>query len=203
MLLKFPVHGMGKLWLRYSNSYGKTLHVDKAFKTSSESRYQNSIKQNEIVGRILSGSQVISLCHHIVNLFKHLSILENIILRYLFLIFVLSLHWQLNSITLQSHSSQHNILIIGPCYVDLVIVLLLLLVHHLNVRGPFRWVMIFSTSIDPFKSMVTVRRKFISFHQNNEIVHFISFNSFARNYNVRYCHGNDFLPFNLDHGQTY
>ena len=116
MLLKFPVHGMGKLWLRYSNSYGKTLHVDKAFKTSSESRYQNSIKQNEIVGRILSGSQVISLCHHIVNLFKHLSILENIILRYLFLIFILSLHWQLNSITLQSHSSQHNILIIGPCY---------------------------------------------------------------------------------------
>ena len=37
--------------------------------------------------------------------------------------------------------------------------------------------MIFSTSFDPLKSMVTVRRKFISFHQNNEIVHFISFNS--------------------------
>ena len=35
--------------------------VDKAFKTSLESRYQNSIKQNEIVGRVLSGSQVISL----------------------------------------------------------------------------------------------------------------------------------------------
>ena len=38
------------------------------------------------------------------------------------------------------------------------------LVHFLNLREPFRWVMIFSTSIDSLKSMVTVRRKFISFH---------------------------------------
>ena len=36
------------------------------------------------------------------------------------------------------------------------------------------------TSIDSLKSMVTIRRKFNSFHQNNDIVHFRSFQSFAR-----------------------
>ena len=38
----------------------------------------------------------------------------------------------------------------------------------------------FLTSIDPLKSMVNVRCKFISFHQNNDIVYFRSFQSFAR-----------------------
>ena len=53
--------------------------------------------------------------------------------------------------------------------------------------------MISSTSIDPFKSVVTVRRNFISFHQNNDIVHFRSFAgiTYAR-------HGNEFLPLNFD-----
>ena len=44
------------------------------------------------------------------------------------------------------------------------------LAHFLNLEGPFQWVMIFLTSIDPLKSMVTVRREFISFHQNDDIV---------------------------------
>ena len=65
------------------------------------------------------------------------------------------------------------------------------LVHFLNVRGPLRLVVIFSTGIDPLKSLATVRRKFISFHQNDDIVHFRSFQSFAR---TKYAiHGNDFL----------
>ena len=34
--------------------------------------------------------------------------------------------------------------------------------------------MIFLTSIDLLKSIVTVRREFVSFHQNDDIVHFIS-----------------------------
>ena len=38
----------------------------------------------------------------------------------------------------------------------------------------------FLSSIDPLKSMVNVRCKFISFHQNNDIVYFRSFQSFAR-----------------------
>ena len=54
------------------------------------------------------------------------------------------------------------------------------LVHFLNVRGPLRLVVIFSTGIDPLKYLVTVRQKFISFHQNDDIVHFRSFRSFAR-----------------------
>ena len=70
-----------------------------------------------------------------------------------------------------------------------------------KLRGPFRWVMIFSTNIDPLKSMVTVRRKFISFHQNDDIVHFRSFQSFAR---ITYAsQGNDFLSLNFDQGRTY
>ena len=57
---------------------------------------------------------------------------------------------------------------------------------------------IFSTSIDPLNSMVAVRRKLISFHQNNDIVYF---RSFAR---ITYAsHGNDILPLNFDNGQTY
>ena len=73
--------------------------------------------------------------------------------------------------------------------------------HFLNLEGHFPWVMIFLTSIDPLKSIVTVRREFISFHQNDDIVHFRSFQSFAR---ITYAsHGNDFLSLNFDHGQTY
>ena len=61
--------------------------------------------------------------------------------------------------------------------------------------------MVFLTSIDPLKSMITVRRKVILFHQNDDIVHFKSFQSLIR---ITYAsHGNDFLPLNLDHGQTY
>ena len=40
--------------------------------------------------------------------------------------------------------------------------------HFLNRKEPFRWVMIFSTSIDPLKSIVAIRREFISFHQNHD-----------------------------------
>ena len=76
-----------------------------------------------------------------------------------------------------------------------------ILAHFLNLEGPFRWVMVFLTSIDPLKSMITVRRKVILFHQNDDIVHFKSFQSLTR---ITYAsHGNDFLPLNLDHGQTY
>ena len=76
-----------------------------------------------------------------------------------------------------------------------------ILAHFLNLEGPFRWVMVFLTSIDPLKSMITVRRKVIFFHQNDDIVHFKSFQSLTR---ITYAsHGNDFLPLNLDHGQTY
>ena len=71
----------------------------------------------------------------------------------------------------------------------------------LTLQGPFRWVMVFLTSIDTLKSMVTVRRKVISFHQNDHIVHFRSFQSLAR---ITYAsHDNDFLSLNFDHGQTY
>ena len=35
--------------------------------------------------------------------------------------------------------------------------------------------MIFLISIDPLKSIVTVGREFISFHQNDDIVHLRSF----------------------------
>ena len=75
------------------------------------------------------------------------------------------------------------------------------LTYFLNLEGPFRWVTISLTSIDPLKSIVTVRREFISFHQNDDIVHFRSFQSFAR---ITYAsHGNDFLSLNFDHGHTY
>ena len=72
------------------------------------------------------------------------------------------------------------------------------LTHFLNLEGPFRWVMIFLTSIDPLKSVVTARREFISFHQNDDIVNVRSFQSFALI--TKASHGNDFLSLNL---QTY
>ena len=61
--------------------------------------------------------------------------------------------------------------------------------------------MIFLTSTDPLKSIVTVRREFTSFHQNDDIVYFKSFQSFARITHA--SHGNDFLSLNFDHGQAY
>ena len=61
--------------------------------------------------------------------------------------------------------------------------------------------MIFSTSVDPLKSTVTVRRKFVYFHQNDDIVHFRSFKSFTRLSYVSKV--NDFLPFNFDLGEKY
>ena len=61
--------------------------------------------------------------------------------------------------------------------------------------------MVFLTSIVPLKSMVTVGRKVISFHQNDDIVHFRSFQSLARITVASY--DNDFLSLNFDHGQTY
>ena len=54
------------------------------------------------------------------------------------------------------------------------------LVDFLHLGGPFGLVMIFSTSIDLLKSLVTVRRILISFHQNDDIVHFRSFQSIVR-----------------------
>ena len=61
--------------------------------------------------------------------------------------------------------------------------------------------MIFLINIDPLRSIVTVGREFISFHQNDDIVHFRSFQSLARITDI--SHGNDFLSLNFDHGQTY
>ena len=75
------------------------------------------------------------------------------------------------------------------------------LAHFLNLEGLFPWVVIFLTSIDPLRSIVTVRREFISFHQNDGIVHFRSFQSLARKTYI--SHGNDFPSLNFDHGQTY
>ena len=73
--------------------------------------------------------------------------------------------------------------------------------HFLNLEGLFPWVMIFLINIDPLRSIVTVGREFISFHQNEDIVHFRSFQSLAR---ITYIsHGNDFLSLNFDPGQTY
>ena len=61
--------------------------------------------------------------------------------------------------------------------------------------------MVFLTSIDPLKSMVTVRRKVISFHQNDDIVHVRSFQNLA---GITYVsQDDDFLSLNFDHGQTY
>ena len=61
--------------------------------------------------------------------------------------------------------------------------------------------MIFLTSTDPLKPIVIVRPEFISFHQNDDIVNFKSFQSFARITHA--SQGNDFLSLNFDHGQTY
>ena len=47
--------------------------------------------------------------------------------------------------------------------------------------------------------MVTVRCRFISFRQNDDIVHFRSFQSIVRS-NERCSHGNDFLPLKFDQG---
>ena len=62
--------------------------------------YIHSIKQNEIVGRVLLGLQVVSLSA--ITFFTNSNICQlwRILLRYLFLIFVSSLPWKLISITL-------------------------------------------------------------------------------------------------------
>ena len=88
------------------------------------------------------------------------------------------------------------------------------LAHFLNLEGPFQSVMIFLTSIDPLKSMVTIRYKCFllfscflvfcflcnNFHQNDDIVHIRSLQRLA---GITYAsHGNDFLSSNFDHGQT-
>ena len=66
------------------------------------------------------------------------------------------------------------------------------LVHHIILKGPFRWVRIFSIGIDPLKSLLTVMREFTSPKR------WMSFQSFTR---VKYTsHCNDFLPFNYDQG---
>ena len=75
------------------------------------------------------------------------------------------------------------------------------LVHYLNLRETFQWVMIFLTSSDPLKILLTVRRQFISFHQNDDILRFRSFQSFARITHA--SHGNDFLQLNFDHWKMY
>ena len=69
------------------------------------------------------------------------------------------------------------------------------LVHHIILKGPFRWVRIFSIGIDPLKSLLTVMREFTSPKR------WMSFQSFTR---VKYTsHCNDFLPFNYDQGKTF
>ena len=45
----------------------------------------------------------------------------------------------------------------------------------------FRWEKNSSTSNNPLKSLLTVRRKFISFHQNDEIVKFSKFSKICTN----------------------
>ena len=65
-----------------------------------------SIKQNQIVGRVLSDSQVISLLAIAFFTYSNICQLWRILLRYLFLIFVSSLPSKLISITLQSHFLQ-------------------------------------------------------------------------------------------------
>ena len=61
------------------------------------------IKQNEIVGGVLLGLQVVSLSAITFFTYSNICQLWRILLSYLFLIFVLSLPWKLISITFQSH----------------------------------------------------------------------------------------------------
>ena len=73
------------------------------------------------------------------------------------------------------------------------------------LEGRFRWVMVFSTSIDSLKSFPTVRRKFFSIiDMANRIIarsRLRSFRSFAR---ITYAsQSHDFLLFNCDHGKAY
>ena len=58
--------------------------------------------------------------------------------------------------------------------------------------------MIFLISIDSLKSIVIVKHEFISFHQDDDIVHL---RSSARTTHASY--GNDFLSLNFDHRKTY
>ena len=84
---------------------------------------------------------------------------------------------------------------------QLVLIIKFFLVYYLNLNGAFQWVMIFSTSIDILKILLTIRRKFVSLHRNVDIFHFRSFQIFAR---ITYAsYGNDFLPFNFDHWKMF
>ena len=75
------------------------------------------IKQNEIVGGVLLGLQVVSLSAITFFTYSNICKLLRILLRYLFLIFVFYLPRKLISISLQSHLLQKNkTLLIGPCY---------------------------------------------------------------------------------------
>ena len=75
------------------------------------------IKQNEIVGGVLLGLQVVSLSAITFFTYSNICKLLRILLRYLFLIFVLYLPRKLISISLQSHLLQNNkTLLIGPYY---------------------------------------------------------------------------------------
>ena len=75
----------------------------------------------------------------------------------------------------------------------------MIFIYLQSLKWPFRSVMIFSISIDPLKSLLTVRRKF--FHQNDATVHFRSFPGFSR---IKYTsHRHDFLLLNFDHGKEH
>ena len=65
-----------------------------------------------------------------------------------------------------------------------VLIIKFFLVYYLNLNGAFQWVMILSTSIDTLKILLTIRRKFISLHRNDDIVYLRSFQIFGTN-NVR------------------
>ena len=75
----------------------------------------------------------------------------------------------------------------------------MIFIYLQSLKGSFRSVMIFSISIDPLKSLLTVRRKF--FHQNDATVHFRSFQGFTRIKYTSHCH--DFLLFNFGHGKEH
>lgn len=65
-----------------------------------------------------------------------------------------------------------------------VLIIKFFLVYYLNLNGAFQWVMILSTSIDTLKILLTIKRKFISLHRNDDIVYLRSFQIFGTN-NVR------------------
>ena len=84
----------------------------------AESRYRRVLKKNEIVGRVLLGSQFISLLAITLFTYSNFCQLWRILLHKLFLIFTLSLPWKLISITLQSNLLQKwNIKILNKIFI--------------------------------------------------------------------------------------